>query len=105
MNSGASDASGATTAAYGVSALPTMVLVDKKEADTVRAGVTGFTFSNYSGDDFWNVLREALYIYRVDRESWRSMQVKGMTCDYSWEPSARAYQQLYEWAIARVRGW
>jgi starch synthase len=74
-------------------------------ADTVRPGVTGFTFSNYSTDDFWNALREALYIYRTDRESWRAMQVKGMTSDYSWETSARAYQQLYEWAIARVRGW
>jgi starch synthase len=74
-------------------------------ADTVRAGVTGFTFSNYCADDFWNALREALYIYRVDPESWRAMQLKGMTSDYSWETSARAYQQLYEWAIARVRGW
>ena len=38
-------------------------------ADTVRAGVTGFTFANYSADDFWNALREALYIYRVDRRA------------------------------------
>jgi starch synthase len=74
-------------------------------ADTVRAGVTGFTFGNYSADDFWNSLREALYIWRVDRESWRAMQIKGMTSDYSWETSARAYQQVYTWAIARVRGW
>jgi starch synthase len=73
-------------------------------ADTVRAGVTGFTFANYSADDFWNALREALHIYRVDRESWRAMQQKGMTSDFSWETSARAYQQVYEWAVARVRG-
>jgi starch synthase len=73
-------------------------------ADTVRPGVTGFTFSNYSADDFWNSLCEALYIYRVDPESWQSLQKKGMASDYSWETSARAYQQLYEWAIARVRG-
>jgi starch synthase len=74
-------------------------------ADTVRAGVTGFTFANYSAEDFWNALREALHIYRVDSESWRALQRKGMGGDYSWETSARAYQQLYEWAIARVRGW
>ena len=64
-------------------------------ADTVRHGVTGFTFSNYTADDFWNALREALYVYRDDRDSWRAIQVKGMTSDYSWETSARAYQQLY----------
>jgi starch synthase len=74
-------------------------------ADTVRAGVTGFTFPNYSAEDFWSALREALYIYRVDPEDWRAMQRKGMTSDCSWETSARAYQQVYEWAIARVRGW
>jgi len=74
-------------------------------ADTVRAGVTGFTFGSYSADDFWNALREALYIYRVDRESWRAMQQKGMASDYSWETSARAYQQVYAWALARIRGW
>jgi starch synthase len=74
-------------------------------ADTVRHSVTGFTFSNYSTDDFWNALREALHIYRVDPESWRAIQRKGMTSDYSWDTSARAYQQLYEWAIARVRSW
>jgi starch synthase len=74
-------------------------------SDTVRAGVTGFTFSGYSSDDFWHALREALHIYRVDPEGWRAMQRKGMTGDYSWETSARAYQQVYEWAVARVRGW
>ena len=74
-------------------------------ADTVRHGVTGFAFLNYDADAFWNALREALYIYRNDPESWHAMQLKGMTSDFSWETSARAYQQLYEWAIARVRGW
>src|SRR5262249_62402815 len=71
-------------------------------AATVRAGVTGFTFTNYSPADFWNALCEALHIYRTDPESWRAIQQKGMASDYSWETSARAYQQVYEWAIART---
>ena len=74
-------------------------------ADTVHNSVTGFSFSHYSAEDFWNTLREALHIYRVDPENWRAMQRKGMTNDYSWETSARAYQHVYEWAIARARGW
>jgi starch synthase len=74
-------------------------------ADTVRDGVTGFTFYHYSSDDFWNALRQALYIYHADPESWRVIQRQGMLSDFSWASSARAYQQLYEWAIARVRGW
>jgi starch synthase len=74
-------------------------------ADTVRPGVTGFTFTYYSADDFWNSLQEALYVWRNDPESWRALQRHGMNSDFSWETSARAYQQVYEWAIARVRGW
>jgi starch synthase len=74
-------------------------------ADTVRDGVTGFTFGGYSADDFWNALRGALHIYRVDPDSWRALQRQGMACDFSWPASARAYQQVYEWAIARARGW
>jgi starch synthase len=74
-------------------------------ADTVRPGETGFAFSNYGADDFWNALREALHVYRSDPERWRALQRNGMTADHSWGRSARAYQQVYEWAVARVRGW
>jgi starch synthase len=74
-------------------------------ADTVRASVTGFTFANYNSEDFWNTLQQAIYIYRNDPETWRTIQQNGMRNDYSWQSSARAYQQVYEWAIARTRGW
>jgi starch synthase len=73
-------------------------------ADTVQNGATGFTFADYSSEAFWQALQRALHIYRVDRESWRAIQRQGMTTDFSWQRSARGYQQLYEWAIARV-GW
>lgn len=74
-------------------------------ADTVRDGVTGFSFVEYGVGDFWNALQRAVYLYRVDRSSWEAVQRAGMRSDFSWEASARGYQQLYEWAIARVRGW
>ncbi|MFO0880203.1 MAG: glycogen synthase [Gemmataceae bacterium] len=73
--------------------------------DTVRHGVTGFTFDGYSGNAFWHAMLEAMHIYRIDQESWQAIQKHGMTSDFSWETSARAYQQVYEWAIARNRGW
>jgi starch synthase len=74
-------------------------------ADTVFDGVSGFTFHEYSVDDLWDAMRRAMYIYRNDHESWRAMQLAGMQRDLSWSASARGYQQLYEWAIARLRGW
>jgi starch synthase len=73
-------------------------------ADTVQDMVTGFTFLDYTADDFWQALQRALYIYNVDRETWREIQRSGMQADFSWQRSARGYQQLYEWALARVSG-
>ena len=74
-------------------------------ADTVHDGVGGFTFYDYRSEDLWDALRRALYIYWTDQDSWRAMQQHGMSMDFSWATSARGYQQLYEWAIARQRGW
>ncbi len=73
-------------------------------ADTVQDMLTGFTFTEYSTAAFWQALQRAIYIYNVDRTSWRALQRNGMAADYSWERSAVGYQQLYEWAMARVRG-
>lgn len=73
--------------------------------DTVEDMVTGFSFHQHSADAFWDALARALYIYRHDRENWRAIQLNGMNADFSWERSARGYEQLYEWAKARVRGW
>jgi starch synthase len=74
-------------------------------ADTVQDLVTGFTFDEYSAEAFWRALERALYIYNVDQQSWRALQRNGMTADLSWERSALGYQQLYEWALARARGY
>ena len=74
-------------------------------ADTVRDGVTGFVFDDFSAEAFWNAVRGAMYIYNVDQESWRAIQTNGMTSDFSWRNSALGYQQLYERAIAKLEGW
>src|SRR5690606_29915940 len=72
-------------------------------ADTVQDGVTGFTFYDFSADALWNAIQRATYIYNVDQESWRQIQLNGMSTDFSWQRSAQGYQQLYEWAIAQKR--
>ncbi len=72
-------------------------------ADTVQDGVTGFTFNAYSSDAFWQALQRSIFIYNVDRPAWRAIQRNGMAADFSWQRSALGYQQLYEWAIARMR--
>ncbi len=74
-------------------------------ADTVRDGITGFTFYGFTSDDFLYAIHRALYIYHIDRDVWEAIQTQGMLNDFSWQQSAYGYQQLYEWAVARVRGY
>lgn len=71
-------------------------------ADTVQDGHNGFTFQEYSGDAFWVALSRAIYVYNVDKMRWHQIQQNGMRTDFSWNQSAKGYEQLYSWAIART---
>jgi starch synthase len=73
-------------------------------ADTVQDGVTGFIFNDYRSDAFWQAVQRAIFIYNVDRPAWRAIQRNDLAADFSWQRSALGYQQLYDWAIARVHG-
>src|SRR6185312_2115216 len=57
-------------------------------ADTVRDGVTGFVFQDYSGAALLGALERALARF-ADRPRWRAMQVAAMGLDHSWDRSAR----------------
>lgn len=72
--------------------------------DTVQEGHTGFMFHNYDSDAFWGALQRAISVYTSDKDAWKHIQQNGMGTDFSWDRSAQGYQQLYEWAIARVHG-
>ena len=67
-------------------------------ADTVRDGVTGFVFLEYSGAALLEALERALALY-ADRRRWRAMQAAAMAQDHSWDRSAREYVKIYERAI------
>lgn len=73
--------------------------------DTVADGVSGFVFHEYSAEAFWQALLRALNMFRNDRDAWVALQRNGMSADFSWDRSARGYEQLYGWAMARVRGY
>jgi starch synthase len=74
-------------------------------ADTVHEGETGFSFVDYTSDALWQALARAVGTWWHDRDALRKMQQRGMTADFSWATSAGGYEQLFEWAISRERGW
>ena len=71
-------------------------LVDTvRNLDIATGEGTGFTFGDYSAPALLGTLRWALSIYQ-DRALWRRMQRAGMSEDFSWGNSARAYVNVYE---------
>jgi starch synthase len=74
-------------------------------ADTVmdhtpeRGHGTGFVFQDKTPEACQQALGRALETYQ-DRETWRALQMRGMTSDFSWTASAEEYVDLYHRAIA-----
>ena len=72
-------------------------------ADTVRDGVTGFTFREFTAEAFWTTVQRALLVHNTDDRAWDGLRRNGMTANFSWNDSARSYERLYELAIGRER--
>ena len=55
----------------------------------------GFSFDNYSADDFYNTIMYALSVYNR-KDLWNKIIENGFACDFSWQVSALKYKELYE---------
>ncbi|MDD6877320.1 MAG: glycogen synthase GlgA [Clostridiaceae bacterium] len=70
-------------------------------ADTVHAynpatgEGNGFSFTNYNAHDMLYTIRLAASLYH-DREVWNTLVRRGMSEDFSWKRSAKAFEELYE---------
>ena len=56
---------------------------------------TGFTFKNFSGDDFIYMIKYAIEVYYYRKDDWKQMMKNAMKEDVSWEKSCLIYDQLY----------
>ncbi|MFA6941870.1 MAG: glycosyltransferase, partial [Clostridiaceae bacterium] len=54
----------------------------------------GFTFANYTSEDFLSAIKRALNLYN-DKEKWSIIIRNAMKKDNSWENSAKEYLNLY----------
>lgn len=60
---------------------------------------TGFSFKNYNAHEMYNALMFAMYIYIDRRAEWNGIIKSAMSKDFSWQASARKYQDMYDWLI------
>lgn len=56
---------------------------------------TGFTFANYNADEMLKIINYSKKVYFEDRVAWNNMAQRGMKKDFSWNRSARIYEELY----------
>ena len=60
---------------------------------------TGFSFTNYNAHEMMATLRYAESIYYDHKQDWNRIAERAMKTDFSWEASARSYQEMYDWLI------
>ncbi len=56
---------------------------------------TGFSFTNYNAHEMLNIICYAKHIYYENKREWNKMIDRCMAADFSWNSSARRYEQLY----------
>ena len=62
---------------------------------------TGFSFANYNAHEMLNTIRYAEHVYYNKKREWNKIIDRGMASDFSWNSSARKYEELY----TRLLGW
>lgn len=58
---------------------------------------TGFSFTNYNAHEMLSIIRYAENIYYNKKREWNKMIDRGMAKDFSWNNSAKKYEELYRW--------
>ena len=76
-------------------------VVDAKLETLGNGTANGCSFVDFSADALEHTLHRATRMYYLDKESWRQLVNKGMSQDWSWTASAKAYVTLYERLIAK----
>nr|WP_317378685.1 glycogen synthase GlgA [uncultured Faecalimonas sp.] len=57
---------------------------------------TGFSFANYNAHEMMDIIRYAEHIYYDRKRDWNKIVEHAMQQDFSWDNSAKQYEQLYE---------
>jgi starch synthase len=73
-----------------------------KDFNPMNEDGNGFKFKDYSAHSLLEAIQRALQVYR-ERTVWKKLMIRGMSADYSWNQSARAYLKVYQDTITRKR--
>lgn len=57
-------------------------------------GGNGFTFDNYNAHEMLSAIERAVNLYK-DKKEWRALLLRTLKCDFSWDASAKQYEEMY----------
>ncbi len=57
---------------------------------------TGFSFANYNAHEMMDIIRYAQRIFYDKKRDWNQIVERDLEADFSWEHSARLYEQIYD---------
>ena len=60
---------------------------------------TGFSFKNFNAHEMLSPIRYAEKVYYDKKREWNKMVDRAMARDYSWNSSAKQYEEMYNWLI------
>lgn len=60
---------------------------------------TGFSFTNYNAHEMLGTIYYAEKIYYEKKREWNKIVDRAMAADFSWNVSAKKYQEMYDWLI------
>ena len=60
---------------------------------------TGFSFANYNAHEMLATIRYAESVYYDKKREWNKLVDRAMAADFSWNNSARQYEEMYNWLI------
>ncbi|MDD3520547.1 MAG: glycogen synthase GlgA [Actinomycetota bacterium] len=71
----------------------TIIGIDSE--DDICKGGQGFLFEDYDWKSLYNCIKKALLFFQ-DNKIWRKIINNAMRCDYSWDYSAKMYNNLFQ---------
>ncbi|MBR2275817.1 MAG: glycogen synthase GlgA [Lachnospiraceae bacterium] len=60
---------------------------------------TGFSFVNYNAHEMIGTIRYAYDVFTEKKREWNKIIDRAMAADFSWNVSARKYQEMYDWML------
>lgn len=71
-------------------------------AETLRDGTaSGFVFSGMTTENLFATIQRAIEVYR-DEKKWKALRKNCMSKDFTWQTSAKSYQEVYLKVLGRT---